>query len=213
MYQYKYLVLLLVATVICTPLYLFTILGIGSVTLGRALHLMYPTLFTPLFVSFVICYFQKKYNYKKTIAIIIIFFVIISTLSTLSVYHSPWTYSASWQMTKMDAKGVDWFVETSQSTYPYAVMGIETLKLERPSHLSMSIMTEAFSTESQESLDGIYLLFNKKFQDICDEQDAQKGMVTPFDGLGFDRSGIQNIKNNKRALGIYSNGEMEVWLI
>lgn len=212
-YQYKYLFLLLVATVACIPLYLFTALGIGSVTMGRALHLMYPILFTPLFVSFVVCYFQKKYDHKGTIAIIVIFFAIVSTLSTLSVYHSPWTGSASWQMTKMDDKGVDWFVEKSQSTYPHAVMGIETLKLERLSPLSKSIIAEASSIESQGPPGGVYLLFNKKSQDICDEPDAVKTAVNPFGALGFGKYDIMKVKNNKRTLEIYSNGEMNIWLI
>lgn len=212
-YQYKYLFLLLVATVACIPLYLFTVLGIGSVTIGRALHLMYPILFTPLFVSFVICHFQKRYSPKGTIVIIIVLFAIVSTLSTFSVYHSPWTYSASWQMTKMDANGVDWFVEKSQSTYPHAIMGIETLKLGRSSPLSKSIITEASSIESQGPLGGAYLLFNKKSRDICDEPDATKATVNPFKSLGFGKYDLLNVKNNKRTLEIYSNGEMNIWLV
>jgi hypothetical protein len=213
-HQYRYLFLLLFATIACVPVFLFLVLGIGSVTMGRALHLMYPILFTPLFVSFVIRYFQKKYNCKgAVILIIIIFFAIMSTLSTLSVYHSPWTYSASWQVTKMDATGADWLIETKQSNNPCVILGVEVLGLPRLTSPPTSISTGVSSIGSQGSSNRIYLLVNKKFQDICADPDAQKSTLTPFKAWEFDKHGNLKITSNPGTLEIYSNGEMNVWLV
>lgn len=225
----RYLFILLTFFIMSMPIGYILFIGVGSETIGRFINLPYMMIPTPVLVGFVLYeLFKKK---RLAVLIVLIILLSISTISVFSVYHSPWTYSPSWQITDMDMHGSKWFLSHRNYWTEFDSMGSDILAriainqepgLYRRSEFFKSykigLIPEHFNypkydTLGESMIKESYMLTNKRWKLANVESRLAKWRLNMQSGWGFDTKDINRLKEDKTVVKLYSNDEFEIFLI
>lgn len=209
----RYLLMLFTFFLITLPLEYYFFIVVASETAGRMLNLMYMMTVAPVLVGFVL--YELFKNKKRTNAIIAIGLILLLTsgLSILSVYNSPWTFSASWHVTDMEMRGCNWFSKNSNSTLEFDAMGQNTFLLSGikgliPEHFNYSYHETLGESLAQDS----YAVINERCKMANAEPMVAKTQINIRSGWGFDKADFDKLGNDMSVAKLYSNGEFDTFL-
>jgi len=207
----SYLFILFIFFLACIPIEYFFFIGVGSEKIGRVLNLLYMLTVAPVLVGFVLHELFK--NKKRAVAIASVIIILASTfsISVFSVYHSPWTFSPSLHITKMDAKGSDWFLENYNSSLAFDGMG-------DPSLVGIGLIPEHFNYSNSDTLGkslvkDTYVIINKRCKLANAEPMIAKTRINMASGWGFDEEDFDKLGNDPSVAKLYSNGEFDTFLV
>jgi hypothetical protein len=205
--EYVYLFSIIFITSLLLSFFFF--MGTHSETIGRLLNLSYMIIPATILVSYYTYIHLTKINWITPLAL---FFSLITILSVLSLYQSPLTYSASFQLTRMDLAGSNWFLKYNNSDLNFDSTSIENFLLNgKPQLLPKDFyyISQLRNSITQDS----YLLINKRCRQMNQDHMISKIQLNFASGWGLDRNFFSQFKIDSSVANIYSNGEFDTYLI
>lgn len=203
-------------------IYLFNIIpGLGNLAAQRLLA--YLVIFTPIFAGYVFWHLMKKKNnyavYMSTFSLLIM----VSALTILNIFPSPYVIEPNPQVTQMDMHGFRWiisnkndsikskdFAEVMSPPYRYTdaivghekrleVLGKRSPKI--PDHFNYNL----YRTVGESFEEDKYLVLTKFDKIVYD---------TVWDEVGrFSSDDFVKLNNDITAVRLYCNGECDTWKV
>jgi hypothetical protein len=213
----RYQFLLLVFFLTCIPIEYFFFIGVKAETAGRMLNLLYMMTVAPVLVGFVL--YELFKNKKRSVAITAVIMILTLTfsVSVFSVYHSPWIFTKSEQITKMDVKGSEWLSEHRDSTLALGemsnpcslmIMG-KKFRMGIPEHFGYSYhetLGESLALDS-------YVVIDKRCKMLNADPMIAKTRINIGSGWGFDGEDFDKLEHDPSVAKLYSNGEFDTFYV
>lgn len=201
--------------------YLFNIIpGLRSISSQRLLA--YLVIFTPIFVGYTFQNFLVKIRNYITASLCILVIMAASMISILSLYPSPYVIKPNLEVTQMDMRGFEWFINyksknigcTHIMSSPYrfadAILGddkedkrsdIEHYAPQIPDHFNYTAHERLGESYKKDR----YAVITKMDKIIYD---------TVWRVVGrFHKEDFEKLETDETVDKIYTNGECDIWHI
>jgi hypothetical protein len=233
---------LLALTAIClvaVPVELLIFAGSRSQTVGRMINLSFAAFLSPILAAYALHQILRRA--RKSVAIATSSVVLLSfwAIGTFGLYHSPWISQPSWQITQMDIRGIEWFLQNKDNDVsfsgmgyahgvPYATHGyhsaISREDLMQPVLQMVRDVEEAlptgfgydrFATLGESMDQDRYLIIARRFQAAtANPRLSTQGLsVIPLFWPGFRPADFARLNQDPSVSKLYSNGELDIWRV
>jgi hypothetical protein len=214
--EVKKLLLLSMPFVISGPAWVLIFAGTLWVTVGRLLGSNIMMWATPVLAAFAL--FWMFGRWKRTGVIIVTCILLCTSLvSILGVYHSPYILGPSWQVTRQDVQGTEWFSahKPSPTTRGVACLGVPgslaSGRVPVPDHFGYAER----ETVGEYYPSGFYLVLARRFEVAATDPTLSKAVISDptVARRGFDGADFRHLEQDSSATSLYSNGEVKVYLV
>jgi len=195
---------------------------------AAGIAILMSMIFIPVVLYRVISEFSSKTAQKVVYASLSSAFVIIITLSLLTVFSSPIISSPSWHMTYMESEGLNWFFDNHENDIPALLMSQTYYNKYEMYHSGKNEQTNSMKTSTQyERLIpnhfgydtytklGESLGFGKYYY-ISTELNRQHHLPLPQERRELFKkvtsTDFERLKQDNSINLLYSNGEFESWI-
>ncbi len=217
---------LFAASVVSIPLQLFVFSGTRQMTVGRLANLNYVLVLTPVFAGFVLYELFKRLGRRLAISIVTGIFVLTWAVGVLGVYHSPWIMQESWQITRMEVVGAQWFLSHGGTVPFFGGLGYrpEAPRLwlgagGRPAmqyRRAALLRSEHFAalrngTLGDPPLRGLHMLLTKRFVVATADPAISKARFYSAMGWDFTSESLHELITGVNIDKLYSNGEFDAY--
>ena len=154
---------------------------------------------------------KKKY---KRIGVLLITPILVTTwvVSMLGVYHSPWNFQESWQVTYQDVAGANWFF-TYRNTKPTFGLGYFMYSFTPPPHFGYS----HYNTLGEYFVKNVgsngYTILTQRFKLANDNPILSKYKVSPQMVGEFSEDDFKRLEVDPTVNKIYINKEFNIFLV
>jgi hypothetical protein len=219
------------------PLELLIFAGSRSQTIGRVINLSFAIFLSPILAGYALHQLLRRARKATAIAVSSVILLSFWVIGALGIYHSPWIWQPSWQITHEDVQGIEWFLQNKDNDIsfsamgyphgvPYVVLGHRSATVREdltPPVLQMLrdpelVLPTGFGYDRLETLgesldQDRYLLIARRFQiATADPRLRSEGLtVIPLFWPGFRPADFERLDQDPSASKLYSNGEFDVW--
>jgi hypothetical protein len=198
------------------PVWILTFAGSLQVTVGRLLGSNIMMWATPVFVAFALSELLGRWRKVGLLAASALI-ASASVVGILGVYHSPFIAQPSWQITQRDLRGTEWFLAHTdfETMDAFATLGVPPAlawgAVPIPEHFgyqSNVTLGQSLPTE-------VLLIKGLRFDLSCTDPILSNTLVADprLARLGFDAGDLRQLERDVSASKVYSNGELDVFLI
>lgn len=209
----KNLFILSVPFVVSGPVWVLIFVTTLQVTLGRLLGSNVMMWATPVLAAFSLHEVLTKTRVR--VVIVAATLLCASVVAMLGVYHSPFVRQVSWQITRMDIAGTNWFTVHQEPETPFATLGVP------PAYALSSVeIPEHFNYQEQSALGtsferDTYLLMAERFKAAALHPALSGAMINDprLARPGFTYEDFNQLGHDRSIGRIYTNGEFDIYLI
>ncbi|RQW81147.1 MAG: hypothetical protein EHM14_02025 [Methanothrix sp.] len=201
----KYVFFLSIMILITIPIEYFFFFGVKIQAIGRLLNLLYALIFAPIALG---CLLKDNYTNKGIFfsSLLILFLLIVSILS---IYSSPWTYSASWHVTDMDVTGSSWLLNNKNPDLLVDPMALSLFLVPGkygliPEHFGYDFHNKSLRDSFSQKC---YICITKRCKLINLYPVLVKAKLNLKGGWGFNADDFLKLEEDPSVLKLYSNGE------
>jgi hypothetical protein len=221
------------------PVQLLIFTGAGSQTVGRLVNLNFAIFLSPILAAYALHQLLRWVGKATAIVVSSVLLLTVWVVGMLGLYHSPWILQPSWQITRMNAQGIQWFFQNKDNGVLFSAMGypygtqyttygyraafsredyIESLRqmiydIERV--LPIGFGYDRFATLGESMNQDRYLMIAKRFQiAAADPTLSSQGLkVVPLFWRDIQLTDLARLEDDPSADKLYSNGELDVWYV
>lgn len=167
-------------------------------------------------------------NCKKIFTLVVVIMLcLVSILSVLNVYPSPWTMSAGKHMTKMEISGLDWVLTKQDGslplyfngytwrTYPIYFQELNKITIEQPQVITESIPHHFGYDQKQHLTQSINDSRDNTFYMATNERLRQNYLAVLEEWRSlkdyYSEEDFTRLNNDSTIMKLYVNSEWEIW--
>lgn len=190
--------------------------------------ILMSTIYIPVVIGRLVSQISLEKTKKIIYSALVIFGIVVTTLSIFNVFPSPIISQSSWHMTFMEKEGLDWFMEYRDDDLPLLIME-NTVSFrkygdyynEKHHNLKNKIISQRISLSNLKYETNTTLaktLDSGKFYFISTEMYRQNYLAAPEERrsqlkLVFTSEDTERFKKDSFVNFLYSNSEFESWSI
>lgn len=186
------------------------------VTLGRLLGANIMMWATPVLAAFALHEMFRRWR-RAGVIVVTSILLFASILGLSAVYHSPYIFQPSWQITRYDVRGTGWFRGHTdfESRDTFATLGIPLTKAHGLVHIPDHFGHPAEATLGRSFRMDIFLLVGQRFRVSSAHPIVSKTVISNpnLARRGFNQTDFQRLARDSTVGMVYSNGELDVFLI
>lgn len=213
--EFTNLSILSMAFLVSGPAWVLVFAGSLLITFGRLLGANIMMWATPVLASLAL---YEMFGRWKRVGFVVVTSLLLcaSVVGVFGVYQSPYILQPSWQVTRQDVRGSDWFLAhtESENRREFATLGIE------PALASgRATLPEHFGYRQQQRLGqswpmDVVVIMEKRSRLVAAHAVLSKTMISNWRvvRLGFEEGDFERLEADRSVGRLYSNGELDVML-
>ncbi len=208
----KNLFILSIPFMVSGPVWMFVFVTTLQITLGRLLGSNAMMWATPVLAAFSL--YEMLVKTRVHVVTVAAILLCVSVIAMLGVYHSPFVLQVSWQVTRMDVAGTNWFTAHHDPETPFATLGVPPAyalsRVKIPEHFNyqeQSILGTSFDRDT-------YLLLAERFQVAALHPALSSAMINDprLARPGFAHEDFDRLEHDPSIDRLYTNGEFDIYL-